>query len=244
MLSAAQLKKFQSLKLKKYRQKYGEFLIEGDKLVLEALNGKAGLQHIVATEEWQAEYRGEIPAGVSVITALPHQIARISAMSTAPPVLAVMKIPDPEVPQEGDAGWIIALDGIRDPGNLGTILRTAEWFGIQHILCSEDCADCYNSKAVQASMGAILRMPVIYIPLLETLTALKLPVFAACLNGTPLQEITLPQSGVLLIGSESHGIDKSLLQISDCRVTIPRRGKGESLNAAVACGIILSAIYR
>ncbi len=244
MLSDAQLKKIQSLKLKKYRQKYSEFLIEGHKLVLEALHLKTGLQHVVATRDWITNHSSLFSADISLIEALPHQIKKISSLSTAPEVIAVIKIPQLLVEIEKNTGWILALDNINDPGNLGTIIRTAEWFGITTILCSEECADCYNGKTVQASMGSVLRMQIIYTPLKEKLLELQLPVYAACLNGESSTKISFPQAGILIIGSESHGISEALLQISNYIITIPGTGNSESLNAAVACGILLAEINR
>lgn len=244
MLSESQLKKIQSLKLKKFRQKYSEFLIEGDKLVLEALQLKTNLQYVVATRDWITNHSSLFSADISLIEALPHQIKKISALSTAPEVIAVIKIPPSLNNVEINTGWILALDNINDPGNLGTIIRTAEWFGINTILCSEECVDCYNGKTVQASMGSILRMHIIYTPLKEKLLELQLPVYAACLHGESLTTIAFPETGVLIIGSESHGISEAILQISNYTITIPGSGNSESLNAAVACGILLAEINR
>lgn len=244
MLSDAQLKKIQSLKLKKYRQKYSEFLIEGDKLVLEALQLKTNLQHVVATRNWITNHSSLFSADISLIEALPHQIKKISALSTAPEVIAVIKIPNSLNNVEKNSGWILALDNINDPGNLGTIIRTAEWFGITTILCSEECVDCYNGKTVQASMGSVLRMHIIYTNLKEKILELQLPVYAACLNGESSTKISFPTTGILIIGSESHGISEALLQISNYTITIPGTGNSESLNAAVACGILLAEINR
>lgn len=242
MLSNSEWKQIQSLKLKKFRQKYREFLIEGDKIVLEAIASGYKLKHIIADKEWLQAHVNQFPIGTRVSTALPHQIQKLSSLTTAPGIIAVATMSDPTKIVATQKKWILALDGLNDPGNLGTIIRTAEWFGLNTIICSENCADCYNQKTVQASMGSIFRVEILYASLTDLLPQLQLPVFAATLNGEPFNKMKKPEGGILLIGSESHGISANLLSLSAHQITIPGYGKAESLNAAVACGILLAAL--
>lgn len=242
MLSNSEWKQIQSLKLKKFRQKYREFLIEGDKIVLEAIASGYRLKHIIADDEWVQAHTGKIPEGIKVSKVMPHNMKKLSSLSTAPGIIAVAIMPDANKKIDAQSKWFLALDGLSDPGNLGTIIRTADWFGIHTILCSENCADCYNQKTVQASMGSIFRVEILYASLTNILPQLQLPVFAATLNGEPYNKIKKPEGGILLIGSESHGVSENLIPLSEHQITIPGTGKAESLNAAVACGILLAAL--
>lgn len=242
MLSLAQLKLIQSLKLKKYRQKYREFLIEGDKIVLEAITGNYPVRQIIATQDWIDINAAQLPAHIPIAEALPHQIKKISELTTPAQVIAVAAMQDTDITVIPQNGWILALDHIQDPGNLGTIIRTADWFGIHTILCSPGCVDSFNAKTIQSSMGSILRVQIMYTDLEKQIPELQLPVFAATLQGVNYSTVAYPTAGILLVGSESHGISPNLLALSNTKITIPRKGMAESLNAAVACSILLSEI--
>jgi TrmH family RNA methyltransferase len=168
-------------------------------------------------------------------------LQRISALTTPNQVLAVFKkplFPPPEM--QGRINLV--LDNIQDPGNMGTIIRIADWFGLQNIICSEDSVDAFNSKVVQSTMGSISRVQVLYTPLKSFFRAHPaIPVYVTALNGTAVFGMNRISEGFIIIGNESKGISEELLQELKCeRITIPKKGKAESLNAAVATGIVLS----
>lgn len=243
MLTKAQIKHLQGLKLKKYRQNYADFVIEGEKLVTEALLENVYPDLFIATTEWLAQHRGTLPEGIQVAEATMAEIEKISSLSTPQPVMALVK---KRVITESDLHitnkWILALDGISDPGNMGTILRTADWFGIDTVICSSDCVELYNPKVVQSTMGAIFRMQVCYLDLAAYVKKTKMPVIGAVLGGESLHDHIFGRSGILVIGSESHGISPEVLAATTNQITIPAYGRSESLNAAIAAGIILHQI--
>lgn len=243
MLTKAQIKHLQGLKLKKYRQNYGDFVIEGEKLVTEALLENVFPDLIIATPEWLAQHAGGIPEQVGIAEAGMRDIEKISSLSTPQPVMALVKKKETHIRQIVPHGhWILALDGIQDPGNLGTMLRTADWFGVQAVVCSNDSVDLYNPKVVQSTMGAIFRMPVAYTDLDTWFPSLQVPRYAAVLQGEPLENSSFGREGVLVIGSESHGISSAVLAACDHTVTIAGFGRTESLNAGIAAGILLHSI--
>jgi TrmH family RNA methyltransferase len=166
-------------------------------------------------------------------------LEKITALATPNQVLALVDMPKQQADAPKPNGLCLALDAIRDPGNLGTIVRTADWFGIKRIYCSLDCVDIYNPKTVQSTMGSIVRVDVVYTDLEALFKANNdIPIFAADMDGESLYTTKLPKEGILLIGSESHGVSPTLLPYAR-RITIPRFGEAESLNAAMAAGIIL-----
>lgn len=243
MITNAQLKHLQSLKLKKYRQNYAEFIIEGDKLITEALLEDVQLKLICATKQWISLHQHAIASTTQVEEVTEKQLEKISNLSTAPEVIAIAPaakyVFDPAVFRNQ---WILALDEINDPGNLGTIIRSADWFGIQLILCSTHCVELYNPKTVQASMGSIFRVKLMYGDLQSMLMKSNLKKYAATLSGKKINQVQFEDAGILVIGSESHGIRNEILQLCDIEITIPKKGKAESLNAAVATSVILSKI--
>lgn len=245
MLTKAQIKHLQGLKLKKYRQNYGDFVIEGEKLVTEALLESVYPDLIIATPEWLAQHAGRIPEQVGIAEASMRDIEKISSLSTPQPVMALVKkrsytIADLQVRGQ----WLLALDGIQDPGNFGTLLRTADWFGVHGVVCSADTVELYNPKVIQSTMGSIFRMPVVYTDLAEWLSGLPVHRYAAVLHGDPLNGRHFAQEGVLVIGSESHGITPAVLAACDQTVSIAGYGRSESLNAGIAAGILMYEITR
>lgn len=240
MLTKAQIKHLQGLKLKKYRQNYGDFVIEGDKLVTEALLENVVPDLLIATNDWMRAHAGSLPEELPVAEVTEQEMAKISSLSTPQPVLALVK---KRVVQLKDvdtgSGWILVLDDIRDPGNFGTILRTADWFGFSTVVCSASCVELYNPKVIQSTMGAIFRSKVVYTDLVNWLPAVTLPKYAAVLGGNDLRQTPFTQHGVLVIGSESHGISDEVLRLCAHHITIPAHGKGESLNAGIAAGICM-----
>lgn len=239
MLSKSEVKYIQSFSQKKFRQQENLFIAEGSKIIEEALKAnQVVVKKIYATQQWVEEHRDEPTAIVSVTD---DELKRISQLKTPNKVLALI-----EIPRSGGFTLInsriaLALDGIQDPGNMGTIVRIADWFGITQIICSTDCADVYNSKVVQATMGSIFRVEVLYVHLSEWLAAQKgIQIYGAALDGNPLQSYKKIDTGILVIGNESKGIRAEVMQAVIEKIKIERVGKAESLNAAVATGIILS----
>lgn len=236
MLGAAQVKVLASLQQKKYRQKYGEFLIEGNKLLTEAIRSGAKIRRIIATEG-NAFPPDQHPAGITPEIATPPTIKRISSLTQPPGVLATVAIPDPAPDFRADR--ILYLDAIRDPGNMGTLIRSAEWFGFNEVVCGPDCVDVYNPKVVQATMGALFRVKLSVWD--GPLSGLKTnyAILAADASGISIKEAKLPQRAILVIGSESHGLSQVTREVCDTLVSIPSSGQGESLNAAVAASILM-----
>ena len=242
MLVKSQVKYIQSLGQKKFRDQEGVFIVEGPKMVGELLGApNIELRQIYAVREW-LEATSPRPSGISsLITELKEgELERISALSTPNQVLAVFARPS-FPPPVFEKTVSLLLDGIQDPGNLGTIVRIADWFGLRQVVCSRDCADIFNAKTVQSTMGSISRIQVVYADPEELIRLHPaLPVYAAVLEGKNLYDTAPASEGLIMIGNESRGIRPELLQRATHRITIPRKGQAESLNAAVATGIILS----
>lgn len=173
------------------------------------------------------------------------EMARMSALKTPPPILAVCRKPD-EMSTIDYRGSFFALDGVSDPGNLGSILRTCDWFGFKHLVCEPDSVDVFNPKVIQASMGAVFRVQVVYAPLESVLTELPedFEVWAADMDGESLYDIELAEKVMVVFGSESHGLRQEVRDKLDGAFTIPRIGGGESLNVAVAAAITAAEIRR
>jgi TrmH family RNA methyltransferase len=243
MLLKSQVKYIQSLGQKKFRDQEGVFIVEGPKMVKELLDApNTALRHLYAVKEWLEDSREWLPPAISPhITELKAgELERISSLSTPNQVLAVLEKPSFPPPAFENTVSLL-LDGIQDPGNLGTIVRIADWFGLRQVVCSRDCADIFNGKAIQSTMGSISRVQVVYDDPEEVIRLHPdLPVYAAVLEGRPLYETGHISKGLVMIGNESRGLRGELLELATHRITIPRKGQAESLNAAVATGIILS----
>jgi TrmH family RNA methyltransferase len=232
MLSKKVLKDIQSLSLKKHRDETGLFLAEGPKVVEELRQAVPGqVQQVYALEDWA---RGR--EGVEVISEV--ELQRLSSLKTPNKVVAVLQQFKSVEPKA--TGFTLYLDTIQDPGNFGTIIRIADWFGVKDIVCSTGCADLYNPKVVQSTMASIARVNVFYDKEESWLKKQSVPVYAAALHGKKLYTFSKTAIGILIIGNESKGIRKEFLELASHPVTIPRRGQAESLNAAVATGILLS----
>ncbi|MBC7774124.1 MAG: RNA methyltransferase [Phycisphaerae bacterium] len=250
MLSHSQLKHLRSLSVKKYRQQHGQFLVEGEKMVTELLGqSRLSVSAIFALESWiEKNVRFLRPFSDKVTSVTEAELAKISALTTPNNVLAVVDTP------LGTCNFQLAttdicffLDGIQDPGNMGSILRVADWFGFPAVFCSHDCVDVFSPKVVQASMGAIFRVCTGEIELAEILVGIpQIPVAGAVLDGENVFETKLPQNGLLLIGNEGRGISAQAEILLTHQISIPRHpaGKAESLNAAVAAGILAAAFRR
>ena len=240
MISKSQVKYIQSLGQKKHRDELGVFIAEGPKLVNELVQQKeAVVEQIFATTEW-INTNQKHSLNIEIVEINDTELERISQLTTPNQVVAIIKkfrIDEPVV--KGKISLV--LETIQDPGNLGTIIRTADWFGIENIICSEDCADIYNSKVVQSTMGSIARVKVFYTRLNSWLENQNdLQIYATMLEGKDVATMSRLDEGLILVGNESKGISNELLRFANEEITIRKKGKAESLNAAVATGIILS----
>ncbi len=237
MLTKSQVKYIQSLGHKKFRDQEGVFIAEGPRIVEEWLRQKElPVQVIYAVKEWCDRH-----PGVEVTQISEQELSRISQMQQPKEVLAVIKKFQELSDLPATNNWILALDTIQDPGNMGTIIRIADWFGIENIVCQPDSADIYNPKVVQAAMGSLARVRVLYTPLEEWLKKnSSLRVYAASLEGISIHQMEESKKGVLIIGNEGKGISDAVMKHVNVKLTIPGKGGAESLNAAVATGILLS----
>jgi TrmH family RNA methyltransferase len=240
MLSKNELKYIQSLCHKKQRQEEKLFIAEGTKLVDELLQSNYRLKKLYALEEWAQNYKGSVP--VTIITEI--ELSKISSLQTPNQVLAIAEQRMPAAEPELANQLTLVLDGIQDPGNLGTIIRIADWFGIQQVVASTDTVELYNPKVIQSTMGSFMRIHLWYRPLKEFLSSATIPVYGALLNGKNMHNEPPVTEGLLVIGNESKGISKELLPHISHPITIPRLGGAESLNAAVAAGIIVSHLTK
>jgi TrmH family RNA methyltransferase len=242
MLTKAQAKYIQNLGHKKLRENENLFVAEGPKLVLELLNEKnLSLHSGYATESFLNDHpRIENMVGVSE-----SELERISFLSTPNQVIALFHKPVFNSSDSYNGRVSLMLDTIQDPGNMGSILRIADWFGIKTIICSRDSADIFNPKVVQSTMGSIARVNVLYDDLDAFIQANRLPpIYATTLNGKTIFDLKPVDEAIILIGNESKGISENLIKRAAERITIPRKGKAESLNAAIATGIVLAHIVR
>ncbi len=238
MLSKSQIKLITSLKQKKYRQQHGFFVVEGVKTITELLNSNLKLHKLYSTESFNIDAKDEVIISDS-------DLKRISYLKTPNKSLAIFEIPE-EKPID-EKGIIVALDAIRDPGNLGTIIRLCDWFGIKELVCSNETVDCYNPKVIQATMGSITRVNVSYVDLEGFLKEIEMPVFGAFMQGQDVYSKALPEQGVLVMGNEANGVSKAIEAVVTEKVSIPRFGDlqaTESLNVATATAILLSEFRR
>lgn len=239
LVTKSQVKYIQSLGHKKFRDTEAVFVAEGPKIVEELLCVPAiRCRQVYALKEWMSAT--DLAVTVPVQEVGEAELERLSGLSTPNRVLALFEKPS-FPPPDFNRGITVVLDGIQDPGNLGTIIRIADWFGLSRVLCTGDSADAFNAKAIQSTMGSIGRVQVIYDDPAGIMQQYPdLPVYAAVLGGKELYGIHRTAKGWLVIGNESKGIRPGLMELATHRITIPGSGKAESLNAAVATGIILS----
>lgn len=252
MLSKNQLKLVNSLRLSKYRLEHGLFIVEGVKLVEEALKSSFDIYQIFATAEWIGfGHLSKKKSLVDLVEITQAELEKISALNTANQVLALVKLPA-ELPVPAATGeWTLLLDQIRDPGNLGTIIRTADWFGIDRIIAAENSVELWNPKVVQASMGSVFRMPVHYTDIENYLSvnAKHVQIYGTLLEGEDISKVKLGKEGIVVIGNESHGISEAVKTLITHRITIPAAtagssGRAESLNASIAGAVICYEIRR
>lgn len=241
-LSKAKIKLIHALRLPKYRKQHQLFVAEGSINVLDFLQSRLTAAAVFATADWLAAHAGEV-AGTETVEVDMAQLKKITALSSPSEVLALFHMPEFNLPDlTACAPLLLLLDGIKDPGNMGTIIRTADWFGCSNILCSPESVDVYGPKVVQASMGSLARVRVGTADLAAFLKdkADDWVSFGAFLDGEPVQQVAKPEKSMVVIGSEAHGISPALAPYIDRKITIPsmKASGAESLNASIAAGII------
>lgn len=245
MITKQQLKHYSSLKEKKYRGIYRKIFVEGKRLVSDALKSSYPCEIIIATENFVDRQFDDILAGREVEIVTEKEFKNLSDTETSQGIGAVLHIPKYNEDIHSVKGnRLIYFDGIKDPGNAGTIIRTAAWFGVYNIIIGKTSVDIFNPKVVRSTMGSLFSMNIIedsldYTKFFEAKKS-GFTVAAAELHGTSIFEYEVPEKMMLLLGSEAFGVDQKLIEFVDASITIPGRGEGESLNVAVAASIILS----
>ena len=247
MIIKSRVKYIQSLGQKKFRDQEAVFIAEGPKTVNELL-GSSNIEvvDLYAVSDWveQNNINADGSTKSRLIEIDESTLARISQLTTPNLVLGIFRKPQWQAPQLKNKISLM-LEDIQDPGNMGTIVRLADWFGVELIVCSPQCADAFGPKAIQSSMGSICRVQILYTDLKKFLPDhAGIPLLAATLDGPSLYQTNVLQEAIILLGNESRGISSELMNASSQQVTIPRKGKAESLNAAIAAGIILSWFRR
>ena len=238
MLSKSQIKLITRLKQKKYRIADGYFVAEGIKVIKELLESSLELHSIFTIESFKSHTENE-----TLVTET--ELKKISFLTTPNKALAVFKIPTQK--NVDYTGLIVVLDSVRDPGNLGTIIRLCDWFGVKELVCSKETVDCYNPKVIQATMGSITRVNISYLDLNTFLAEAETPVFGAFMDGKNVYKSELPKTGIIIMGNEANGISEVIEQQVTNRIAIPRFGDlqaTESLNVATATAILLSEFRR
>jgi TrmH family RNA methyltransferase len=240
MVSKNQIKRITSLQQKKFRKLEQLLVVEGVKGVQELLDSNVELVELYTTN---TQLFAIDSSKVHAITST--ELQKISSLTTPNTCLALFKIPEGKTFEEN--GLIVAVDDVRDPGNLGTIIRLCDWFGIKTLYCSEESVDVYNPKVVQATMGSISRVNVVYGDLSTFLSKTKLPIFGTFMDGKNIYKELLPSEGIIVMGNEANGISKSIEELVSHRIAIPRFGDlqaTESLNVATATAVVLSEFRR
>ena len=239
MISKNQIKFVKSLQKKKFRLESKCFVVESSKNVNEILNSNYKIQQIYATKNWIEKYK--IRDDVSINQVNQNELQRISSLKTASDVLAVVHIPL-EKSDFDFSGINIVLDDVKDPGNLGTIIRICDWFGVKNVYCSEETVDVYNPKVVQSTMGSITRVDVIYTDIRQMIqeVAINVKVYGAVMDGNDINQIQVNEDSLIVFGNESNGISKEIKNIISDKITINKIGEAESLNVAVSAAIILN----
>ena len=245
-MTRQQLKLIQSLQHKKFRKTHGLFIVEGLKMVQELLRSQFVVEYLIVSQSWKTENLNFDFETFTAEVVSDKDYKSLSNFNTPPGILAVVRIPKSAANDFKIAGLVLVLDGISDPGNMGTIIRTAEWFGVQAIVCSTDCTDVWQPKVVQATMGSVFRIPVFQADLQLFFNSVEkdIPIYGALLEGKNLfsTKYDRQKPALLVIGSESHGISKAVMPFITNPLTIPAHpdSEAESLNASVATAVILS----
>jgi len=239
MVVKSQIKLIKSLQQKKYRTQHSLFVVEGIKTIHELLKSNIVPQEIYTTDASFLEgYKGS----KTIISET--ELRQMSSLKNPNKILGVFKMPKPKPMDFLD--WIVALDDVRDPGNLGTIIRLCDWFGIRNLVCSKNTVDCFNPKVLQATMGSISRVNIVYDDLAKTLEESNMPVYGTFMNADSAYNEKLPDTGIIVMGNEANGISEEIENLCNRKISIPHFGKpsAESLNVATATAILLNEIRR
>jgi len=240
MLTKNQIKTIKSLHEKKYRNELGLFLVEGAKSVSELLESDFEIELLLTTVEFFDKYGSQIRERSKIYEMVNQRdIENVSIFETNDSAIAVVKQKENINTETSNEEIVIALDEIRDPGNLGTIIRIADWYGIKNIIASKNTVDFYNPKVISASMGSFTRINIYYTDLHEYLSKTKKPILGAFLEGENIHKVSFPKNGILVMGNESKGINSEIDKLITQKITIPSYGKAESLNVAIATAICL-----
>lgn len=241
MLSKNQQKTLKGLATKKQRKLTGQFLVQGEKNVVELLHSNLEIINLFVSDSFASQY-SDLLGKTAFHTASEEELSKVSSITSNNAAIAIAKQPDYQLGEL--KGIVLALDDVNDPGNLGTIIRLADWYGIEHIVISEQTADVYNPKTISATMGAFTRVKTYRTNLAKFLKTQSMPILGAFLNGRSIHDYTATSDLLVVMGNESHGISQEIEQIVTERITIPKFGDSESLNVAMATGIILDNIRR
>jgi TrmH family RNA methyltransferase len=243
-MTKAQIKFIQSLSRQKYRKEYNAYVVEGDKNAKEWLQSGCKVQYIAANGQWLDLNKTLIKKHpeAELVPAEDFELEKITSLQHAQQVILIIEKPAalPFIPVKGQ--WSLFLEKIQDPGNMGTIIRTADWFGISQVICSPDCVEIYNPKVVQASMGSLLRVNILEMDTEEFLQKNNQPLYAAYLGGTDMRLLKEPKPGVIAMGNESQGLSHQIVESATHKITIPGAGTAESLNVSVAAGILCAQL--
>jgi len=245
MLSKSQINLLKSLQQKKFRREHGLFIVEGHKSITEFINSAYKTEAVYYTHSFDSKVL-KLSQKINFCEISVTELEKVSSLKTPQDALALINIPKwPVLQHEQLKGkFSLVLDGIQDPGNMGTIIRIADWFAIGNIICSEDTVDAYNPKVVQACMGSLARVKVHYTSLTEFLPEIKLPVFGALLDGENIYSTDFGKEGLIVMGNEGNGLRPEVQRMVNRAITIPRIGKAESLNVAIATALFCSEITR
>jgi TrmH family RNA methyltransferase len=240
MISKANIQLVKGLQDKKLRQKYGQFIVEGEKSIAELLKSPYKVIKLFAVSEWLKNNQLDLKS-LQIFEVTDQELKQLSSHNAPQKVLAIVQIPDWSN-HVTNGQWVLALDAIQDPGNLGTIIRIADWYGIDTIICGVGCTDVYAPKCINSTMGSFLRVKVLYCDIIEFAKKHQYPLAVADFNGINIHKGPLPNKGVLVIGNEGHGVNQSILDEANYELTIPKFGQAESLNAAVSTAILIDRL--
>ena len=249
MISQAELKRLRALQQKKFRAESGRYLVQGKKVVADLLQSTHRVETILATEESAAWVKPmAAPRKVPVQILAGHELDKIGTFEKGNELIAITHVPEPPTFRAPAAGELMfALDGIRDPRNLGSLVRIADWFGVKTLLCSNDCMEIWNPKCVQSTMGSLFRTELRYVDLKSELTqcaAAGAHIYIADLDGTPVFDAKLQRPAILVMGSESHGLSEAVQSLKATVISIPKFGGADSLNVAMAAAAISTEFAR
>lgn len=243
-LTKKEIKVIRSLRLKKFRLQTNCFVAEGFNTIREFIENNTKIERIYLSDDAQDKIDFNIPDDL-LCEVDNKTFAQISQQRTPQGILAVINIPEIEINIDAIKGNpSLLLDNVQDPGNLGTLIRIADWYGMPQIFCSTNCVDCYNPKSMQSSTGSLARVSVVYTDLPELVNRFSdIPAYVATLDGDNLYQVPFPEAFFVVLGNEGNGVSKSLIEVAGNKIAIPRIGKAESLNVAVSGGIILSELF-